>query len=123
MESSKSTETGLPLVGGPFCGLIYDVPDNVVIIEESIEGTDRIAEYLRMTGSKGAVTYEFKGTHPNGDLIEPGIWWSDDNRHFVVEVNGKDLTTGKWKLKSKAFERLAQAREYSHELWQSLRQR
>jgi hypothetical protein len=73
MESSKNTETGLPLVGGPYCGLVYDVPYNVVVIEESIEGTDRIARYNRMTGNKGDDTFEYKGIHPNGDLIEPGV--------------------------------------------------
>ena len=63
----------VPLVGGPFCGLVYDMPDNVVIIEESIEGTDRIARYHRITGNKGDVLYEYKGTYPNGDLIEPRV--------------------------------------------------
>jgi hypothetical protein len=121
MESSKNTETGLPLVGGPFCGLIYDVADNVVIIEESVEGTDRTAEYHRMTGSKGDVTYQFQGTHPNGDLIEPGVWWSDDQRLFVVEVNCKVLSTGTWELTGKSFESLTQARAYREELWKSQR--
>jgi hypothetical protein len=99
--------------------LIYDVPDNVVIIEESIEGTGRIAEYHRMTGKDG-VSFEFKRTHPDADLIEPGIWWSDNQRSFIVEIACRQRT-GEWKIKSKTFRELLAARDHCKEIWSSQR--
>jgi hypothetical protein len=118
MKYPIDSGSGLPLVGGPLCGLIYDVPDNVVIIEESIESTGRIAEYRRMTGKDGDV-FDFSRTHPDADLIESGIWWSDKQRSFIVEINCLDKRTGEWKIRSKTFKELQAARDHCKEIWSS----